>query len=188
MRNMMKRWRELELKRMVNIFGDFCWDEQESSDHDAIRNACLWRSGRTRTLRGCTGVLCFKLPTPTYRHSARVIALSPYLSPPRVRTKRPCIASKMPSTKQDVGNNQKFLNACVTRMFMINHSMVTHFSSSSPFAGPPASQSAGRGYVNPFFCPAILVKNHPGIALLSPNRTEDHPLGNALRSQVCAYQ
>ena len=40
----------------------------------------------------------------------------------------------------------------------------------------PASQRTGRGCVNPFFCVVILVKNHPGTVLKSPNRTMLYPL------------
>jgi hypothetical protein len=37
--------------------------------------------------------------------------------------------------------------------------IVTYYFSPGP--GPSALQSAGRGYVNPFFCVVILVENHP---------------------------
>jgi hypothetical protein len=67
--------------------------------------------------------------------------------------------------------------------------IVTYYSS----PGPSASQSAGRGYVNPFFCVAVLVENHRGIAIKSPIRTEDsdqpldHPIC-ALKLRVRAYR
>ena len=60
---------------------------------------------------------------------------------------------------------------------------MTYYSS----PGPSASQSAGRGYVNPFFSVVVLVENHPGIAIKSLNRMEDQPLDNpicALKSRV----
>ena len=50
--------------------------------------------------------------------------------------------------------------------------------------GPSTLQSAEQGFVNPFFCVVILVKNRPGTALKSPNLTEVYPLDypiNALR-------
>ena len=86
------------------------------------------------------------------------------------------------ATERDVEYKQMFLNACVLLPVTNDCSelIVTRYSS----PGPSASQSAGRGYVDPFFCVVILFRNHHGTAPESPNRTEDYPLdypSNALR-------
>jgi hypothetical protein len=125
----------------------------------------IWPDWRLHTL--CT--------PPTCRRST-------HHSPP-IRTKLPCIVSRM-ATQRDLEYNQIFLNACVLldSLRIMTVLIVTHYSS----PGPSTSQNAGRGFVNPFFCVYILVKNNHGTALKSPNRTEDYPLNyprNALRSR-----
>jgi hypothetical protein len=78
------------------------------------------------------------------------------------------------ASQRDAENNRMSLNACVPLMAAVTYdsTSVTHYSS----PGSSASQTARRGYVNPFFCVVILVDNHPGTVLESPNRTEDNPL------------
>ena len=91
-------------------------------------------------------------------------------------------------TQQEAENSQLLLNACVLIACAVMAVLiVTHYSSQRP----SASQSARlRGYVNPFFCPVILVEDNPGTALKS-NPTEsyrlDHP-GSVSRSQVLDCQ
>ena len=109
---------------------------------------------------------------PTCRRSSR------HLSPQYTVIHR--IASRM-ATGRGVQYNQMFPNACVLLNGLMAVLIVTHYSS----PGPPASQSAGRVCVNPFFCVVILVKNNSGTALKSRNPTEDNPLdcpSNALRT------
>jgi hypothetical protein len=110
---------------------------------------------------------------------ARVVTLSPpLLSSPPVHTKLSRIASSM-ATQRDVEYyNQMFLDACVLLdgLRLMTTLIVTHYYS----PGSSASQSTGRRCVNPFFCVVILIKNHPGTALISPNLKEDYP-SNVLR-------
>lgn len=125
---------------------------------------------RSTTRKSC-GLIMMILHLQTLEF--RVVTLSP-----PVHTS--CIASKM-ATQRDVEYNQTFLNTCVLLdgPWLMTVLIVTHYSS----PGPSASQSAGQGCVNPFFCVVILVKNHPGTALISSNRMEDLP-SNALLWQV----
>ena len=95
------------------------------------------------------------------------LTLSP---PPPLHTNFSYIASRM-ATKRNMEHSQ---NTCVLLdgLLLMSVLIVTHYSSS----GHSASQSEGRGCVNPFFCVVVLAKNYPGTALDSLNRTEDHPL------------